>query len=228
MKSLFSKKPSKKNNPLDGESSVEDLQEPDSPSPTKSPTKPPSWSAPRKSQQPAASPPSARESKALPQQQQQRSSRGFARHPTDPGSSSSSSRRKKHDHDTHPLNLPPEERKRFSELSAMSDRNSNAMDIDQEPPSQGAPSSPAPPPQSPSSSSHGTSFTVPIPISNGTNGAAVPAEENGGAPAPPPHTSPPSSPEETAAADAENFKNEGNKYFKAKDYVRAIECYTKG
>lgn len=47
-------------------------------------------------------------------------------------------------------------------------------------------------------------------------------------PEPPPHRSAPQSPAQTAAEDAETFKNEGNKYFKAKEYTKAIEYYTKG
>lgn len=66
-----------------------------------------------------------------------------------------------------------------------------------------------------------------MPVANGqdasTNGVA---DEQ--VPTPPPHRSQPSSPVQTAAEEAENHKNEGNKFFKLKDYGRAVECYTKG
>lgn len=62
-----------------------------------------------------------------------------------------------------------------------------------------------------------------IPSSNGNT--------NGEAPAPPPHKSPPASPEAPPAPtpeDAEAFKTTGNKFYKAKEYRKAIEEYTKG
>ncbi|KAB5523024.1 small glutamine-rich tetratricopeptide repeat-containing protein A [Coniochaeta sp. 2T2.1] len=177
--------------------------------------------------------------------------RSFGRHSTDPGSHSSSSRRsKKIDPDTHPLNLPPEERKRLSALSAMSDHR-NSMDIDTEPVANGAgstPSSPTPQPQQqqqPASQPKlNKSFTVPLNTktdsennanqnqtngTNGTNGKDVIdlTKDDDDVPAPPPHRSSPPSPAQTAAEDAETFKNEGNKYFKAKEYTKAIEYYTK-
>lgn len=51
------------------------------------------------------------------------------------------------------------------------------------------------------------------------------------APTPPPHKSPPTSPVAAAAPtpeEAEAFKNAGNKHYKAKEYKKAIEEYTKG
>lgn len=134
-----------------------------------------------------------------------------SRHSTDSGSSSFSSRRQpKFDPDAHPLNLPPEERKRLSALaqSAMSGRNS--MDVDQEPVNGAKPSSPQPSAQ--------TNFSVPIP--NGTNHQE--------APAPPPHRSNPSSPVPTPEDDAEAYKAAGNRFFKEKNYAKAIEQYSKG
>lgn len=60
-----------------------------------------------------------------------------------------------------------------------------------------------------------------------TNGSAEKSAQNGdGAPAPPPHRTPASPPPPTE--DAEAFKAAGNKYFKAKDYDKAIQEYTKG
>ncbi|TWU75803.1 hypothetical protein ED733_004120 [Metarhizium rileyi] len=112
----------------------------------------------------------------------------LSRHSTEP-SSTSSSRRSKFDPDTHPLNLPPEERRRLSKLSnsTMSDH----MDIDREPVN-GA-SSPAS--QSQSNPSAQANFSVPIPNGNHND-----------APAPPPHRSNPSSPVPTAQDDAEAYK----------------------
>lgn len=243
MKSLFSKKSSKKHNAADEEDPDSDfVVDSQPPSPTKSPTKSSSSRSPSKKFQqqrpdsPLASSPSGRESKSQsqqpqPSQSQPRSSRPFTRHPTDPGQSS---RRKKVDPDTHPLNLPPEQRKRFSELSGLSARHS--MEHDKEPVVNGGkPSSPPPQPQQPqqqqqqqqpklSAPTHSNSFTVPI-----TNGTAdVKPNGDNDVPAPPPHRSQPSSPTQTAAEDAEKFKNEGNKYFGEKNYSRAIQLYTKG
>ena len=132
------------------------------------------------------------------------------RHSVDGGLSRFASRRNKVDPDIHPLNLPPEERerKRLSALSksAMSGRNS--MDIDQEPVNGASPQTPK----------KQTNFSVPIP--NGTS--------HDGAPAPPPHRSNPSSPVPTPEDDAESYKAAGNRFFKDKNYPKAIEQYSKG
>jgi DnaJ family protein C protein 7 len=235
MKFFDFKKQSKKQNPAaddqDGDEADDYfLSHPSSPtkaapSPTKSPTKSPV----KKSDSPAS-----RES------HKQRPPRTFGRHSTDPGSASS--RRKKIDPDTHPLNLPPEERKRLSALSAMSDRNS--MDAEKEPVNGGSSSPSSTPPQQPPQAApqpkpaqNTNSFTLPMQEkadstnnTNGTNGKIVIdlTKDEEDVPAPPPHRSQPQSPAQTAAEDAETFKNEGNKYFKAKEYTRAIEYYTKG
>ncbi|KAK4165446.1 hypothetical protein QBC43DRAFT_34118 [Cladorrhinum sp. PSN259] len=176
------------------------------PGPSRSPTK--------KSHRPSSPHAHARESKPP-----------SGNHPSSRSSRiSSSSRRKKVDPDEHPLNLPPEERdrKRLSELSAMSMNmsNRNSMDVDKDLANGQQPSvKPSPPP-------HANSFTVPI-----SNGADASTKSNGAAdefvPAPPPHRSQPSSPVQTEAEQAESFKNEGNKLFKAGEYLRAVEYYTK-
>lgn len=88
------------------------------------------------------------------------------------------------------------------------------MDIDREPVN-GA-SSPASQPQSNPSAQ--ANFSVPIP--NGTH--------HNDAPAPPPHRSNPSSPVPTALDDAEAYKAAGNRFFKDKNYTKAIEQYSKG
>jgi DnaJ family protein C protein 7 len=50
-------------------------------------------------------------------------------------------------------------------------------------------------------------------------------EESERSPTPPPHTICPTPPQ---PVDAEAFKLAGNKYFKAGDYQKAIQEYTKG
>ncbi|KAM0196577.1 hypothetical protein ACHAPI_005752 [Fusarium lateritium] len=140
-----------------------------------------------------------------------RSSR-LSRQSTDPGHAhSSSSRRPKYEPDTHPLNLPPEERKRLSALAAA--MNGNSMDVDSEPVN-GA-RSPTPP--NPKSNAQ-ANFSVPIP-----NGSS----HDDGAPPPPPHKSNPGSPTITPEEDAEAYKAAGNRFFKEKNYYKAVEQYSK-
>ena len=60
-----------------------------------------------------------------------------------------------------------------------------------------------------------------------TNGASDHEQMNvDGSPLPPPHKTP--SPPPKPAYDPEACKATGNKYFKAKDYTRAVQEYTKG
>jgi DnaJ family protein C protein 7 len=136
----------------------------------------------------------------------------------------SKQRSSKHDRNSHPLNLPPDELRR--RISLMSDQGTpTPMDVDRESTSSPAPSSPAAA-QAPGA------FPTP-------NGAS--SDE----PLPPPHrytTSPPpesakyaASKQEAAAppavqptVDAELYKTAGNKFFKMKDYPMAIKEYTKG
>ncbi|KAH8658675.1 hypothetical protein BGZ60DRAFT_531360 [Tricladium varicosporioides] len=149
-----------------------------------------------------------------PEQGSPRNSRSFPksgtsspRHPFDPTT-------------THPLNLPPDQLRRFSALSAMSQPDADRMDVDNEGPN-AATAPVSPPPQSKMPGS----FDTPKTNGSTTNGAM-----NGEGPAPPPHRSNPTSP---AAAlvptpdDAEAYKNAGNKFYKAKEYKKAIEEYTK-
>jgi len=131
-----------------------------------------------------------------------------------PKSHKSRSRRSP-DLDTHPLNLPKEERefasKRFSAMSMMSD----PMELDSE---AQAPSSPAPQPTMPGA------FDVPK-----TNGTSSSSKEE--PPVPPPHKSNPTSPIPPPAPtpeEAEVFKAAGNKFYKSKEYRKAIDEYTKG
>jgi DnaJ homolog subfamily C member 7 len=139
-----------------------------------------------------------------------RSSR-LSRHSTDPGHSS---RRSKVDPNTHPLNLPPEERKRLSALATSAMNSRDSMDIDREPVN-GNHANSTPPPKS----SAQANFSVPI-----TNGHA----NRDQAPTPPPHKSNPSSPTPTSEDDAESYKAAGNRFFKDRNYPKAIEQYSKG
>ncbi|KAI0024702.1 hypothetical protein F4780DRAFT_550557 [Xylariomycetidae sp. FL0641] len=148
-----------------------------------------------------------------------RSSRSF-RHSTDQTRRSS-----KYDPNTHPLNLPPDEIRRLSALSAMSNSNRSSidkMDVDKE--------TPPDPPSSPPSQPHHSSYTVPIssPPTNGVkNGDNARNGDRTEGPPPPPHKSNPSSPVPSDADQAENFKSLGNQSFKSKDYKKAITQYTK-
>ncbi|KAM0436745.1 hypothetical protein ACHAPT_002456 [Fusarium lateritium] len=210
MKNFFGsgKKPSsstsssrKPTNGADGHSSLEDRDHDDtaqphseSSSPTRSPTK---SSSSRRSSRPASYAESNKSS---------RSSR-LSRHSTDPGRQHST-RRPKYEPDTHPLNLPPEERKRLSDLAAA--MNGSSMDIDGEPVNGARATTPPNP-------SAQANFSVPIP-----NGST-----HDGAPPPPPHKSNPSSPTPTPKDDAESYKAAGNRFFKDRNYFKAIEQYSK-
>ena len=61
------------------------------------------------------------------------------------------------------------------------------------------------------------------------NGVSDQDQINGhGSPIPPPHKTPSPSPPPKPAYDPEACKATGNKYFKAKDYTRAVQEYSKG
>lgn len=116
--------------------------------------------------------------------------------------------------DTHPLNLPPEERQRRSALFAMGDSPED-MDVDHDSPI-ASPSSPMPTAPSFFSSPNGTEET------NGTS-------EDAPSPVPPPHRTPAEPPPPSkATVDAEASKAAGNKFFKMSLYDKAIEEYSKG
>ena len=116
---------------------------------------------------------------------------------------SRSTTRRHHTSDIHPLNLPPEEReRRRSEMSSDGEQDEEMyqMDVDSDD----------------SSEPH-----------QHTNGMSNHEQVNGdGGPVPPPHQTP--SPPPKPAYDPEACKATGNKYFKAKDFTRAIQEYTKG
>ena len=119
------------------------------------------------------------------------------------GSGSRSTYRTQYFGDTHPLNLPPDERdRRRSAMSSDSEQDDESyqMDVDSE---------------------------TPEPHQH-VNGMSDSDQMNGDAsPIPPPHHKSPSPPPKPAY-DPEACKATGNKYFKAKDYPRAVQEYTKG
>jgi len=132
--------------------------------------------------------------------------------PKSPRSSKSFSTRNisRKNSDSHPLNLPPEELKRLSARSvARMGSPTNSERAESTEPMQE--STPAP-----------QSAPGAFPQTNGTNGDHA---EDG--PAPPPHRTP-TSPPPQPTVDAEKCKEAGNKFFKAKQYDKAIEEYTKG
>ena len=120
--------------------------------------------------------------------------------------------------DIHPLNLPPDEReRRRSAMSAPSDPPT-PMDLDLEA-GYGTPSSP--PSNLNGSYKQASGIGHGHPASSRVNGDSGPL--------PPPHgTNPTSSPPPKSAIDPEACKALGNKYFKAKDYTKAIQEYSKG
>ncbi len=146
-------------------------------------------------------------------------------------SKASNSPRYAYDRNSHPLNLPPHELRRLSALSAMSDPPTPMeVDLEEEGPTSSLPSSP-PPAMSPS--------PILPPPTNGINGSNGTIEDEG--PTPPPHKVPTSPPPQSqpqpqpqpqpppkSTVDAEACKAAGNKFFKAKDYDKAIKEYTKG
>lgn len=117
------------------------------------------------------------------------------------GSWSRSTKGTRYSSDIHPLNLPPEEReRRRSAMSSDSEQDEEMyrMDVD--------------------SDTSGTNQHL--------NGADDEQMNGDSSPIPPPHQTP--SPPPKPAYDPEVCKATGNKYFKAKDYTRAAQEYTKG
>ena len=117
--------------------------------------------------------------------------------------------------DIHPLNLPPDEReRRRSALSGVSDPLSTTpMDIDRE--GSSLPSSPLPDAVGENQNSNGPG------LEGHTEGETSPV--------PPPHrVNPATSPPPKPAIDPEICKAVGNKFFKAGDYRKAIQEYSKG
>ncbi|KIX95839.1 uncharacterized protein Z520_08547 [Fonsecaea multimorphosa CBS 102226] len=157
-------------------------------------------------------PTSMRKSKSPKKQDKDKEKKKF-RHNSDP--------------DTHPLNLPPDQlRQHLAQMARQEAESAGRMSLDRE---------------FPDTNNHDSS------MSNGTAGSsqpATPSKEMPGAfsdqansdatsngtnghhdersPTPPPHRVPPA-----PKVDAEACKAAGNKFFKAKDYDRAIAEYTK-
>jgi hypothetical protein len=134
-------------------------------------------------------------------------------------SSSKKDKKKEKDiRDSHPLNLPPDELQRLSAAMAAQEGARSSMDVD----SNGQPTSPiAESPATPLKSAPGAFPDNANGTVNGVNGDY--GDEK--SPTPPPHRVPMP---EKPAIDAEAAKAAGNKFFKAKDYSKAIAEYTKG
>lgn len=100
------------------------------------------------------------------------------------------------------------------------------MEIDSEAPAASSPPYVAPTSPPPQTNIPGAfENPKPAPKANGTSGM------DGEGPVPPPHRSNPTSPEPSSAPtpeDAEAFKTAGNRFYKAREYKKAIEEYTKG
>ena len=126
-------------------------------------------------------------------------------------------RREKEDRNSHPLNLPPEELRRLSAAIAREEITRAAMDGDENQRNGSSPTPMESPPATPSNAAPGAFPESANGAPNGINGKA---ERN---PTPPPHKEP-----MKPKVDAEACKAAGNKFFKAKDYLRAIDEYTKG
>jgi len=199
MNSFFSKKSKK-----------DDVEDPRPPSRTTSPTKK-SSSSPTKPSRGRDEPKSSKSAAAT---SSARSSRSFT---AKSKPESGDSRHGGYDPNSHPLNLPPDQLRRLSALVNMSEPT--PMDVDAAEVS----SSPQPVPMDIDTETLSTSQE--LPKTNGVNNVS-----NDDVPPPPAHKSGPSSPvaEILTAEDAEAFKLAGNKFFKAKDYKKAIEEYTKG
>lgn len=230
------KRQTKQDRDLHSSSSRDEQGLPPSYTASTSPSSPPTANKPAaKKSVSTSSPAPLPKSYSNPTNDKKRSSRSYTRHSSDLGKSSShrSKRKEKIDPDTHPLNLHPDEIRRLSALSAMSSRDSvDRMDVDS--PNTSAPSSPSqrmqsPPPQSEAAAA-AAAAAEPTPVQTpppATNGSSSPIKTED-APPIPPHTSDPHSPPPTPSDEAEIFKALGNKFFKEKNYKRAIEEYTKG
>lgn len=152
--------------------------------------------------------------KATKDRESYRESRASSAHSSRSYSRAHHPPRQHYPRDTHPLNLPPEERERRISAMSMSDPPT-PMDMDTD--------TPAPEPRSSPPLEGPGAF----PDKNGTDHAN--GADDVGSPVPPPHrtpTSPPPVPKPTV--DPEQFKAAGNKFFKAQDYDKAIKEYSKG
>lgn len=132
-------------------------------------------------------------------------------------SKKSEKKKAKPDKNSHPLNLPPDQLRQLSAAMAEANANGDPMDVDEpQPPTSSMKTSP---PVTPLQSAPGAfPDSTTNDDTNGVNG-----HDNEKSPTPPPHKEPPPPP-----VDAEACKAAGNKFFKAKDFPRAILEYTKG
>ena len=130
-------------------------------------------------------------------------------------------KRVKRETDSHPLNLPPDELRRLSarmakeeaaRLSTDTEDNADDQNGVQADNMEWTATTPFDEPSQPIED-------LPNGVTNGVNGHA----ESERSPTPPPHKPPPKPP-----IDAEACKAAGNKFFKAKDYYKAIDEYSKG
>jgi hypothetical protein len=127
--------------------------------------------------------------------------------PKTKSSKKTTSRKSRPDPDSHPLNLPPEDLRRLSAAMTREEaRNGTPMNLDDPPMTNGA-SLPTTPAQE-----------TPGAFPDTETGNVNSHEER--SPTPPPH--------KPQKVDPEACKAAGNKYFKAKDYDRAVQEYTKG
>jgi len=144
-------------------------------------------------------------------------------------SRSTTSRRRPSDSE-HPLNFHPDDPRRWSALSAtMSSSSSPSHES-----GGGVSLGPEAMETSPAPETPGA---FPMSGTNGVNGGHDKEEEGDGEgneqqPVPPPHKTPasPVAPQQSAkpAVDAEACKAQGNKFYKAQQYDKAVEEYTKG
>lgn len=178
----------------------------------------------------SASPPASSSAPSSPdkdsgRQEREKKSKGYFlrerekdRRPKSPRSSKSFSRARR-ESDSHPLNLPPDELRRLSALSAaMSSSPQGSRDGGVPINSDRMETTPAP--ETPGS----------FPTTNGVNG-----DHEEQRPTPPPHRTPATPPPETKSEkpqireeEAEAFKAAGNKLYKAGQYGSAVDEYTKG
>jgi DnaJ homolog subfamily C member 7 len=130
----------------------------------------------------------------------------------------------KYDEHTHPLNLPPDQlRAHLAHMARQEAESAERMSIDREVPADEKDSSipnGSSQPATPSKEAPGA-FPNTSTDDVTTNGASGHDEER--SPTPPPHKVPPA-----PKVDPEACKAAGNKFFKAKDYDRAVQEYTKG
>ncbi|KEF58485.1 uncharacterized protein A1O9_06411 [Exophiala aquamarina CBS 119918] len=131
-------------------------------------------------------------------------------------------RKAKHDPNTHPLNLPPDQLRQLftaqmARQEAEANRSSMSMDRDTPEASEQNFVNGSSPPVTPSKEAPGA-FPE-HPSDHSTNGTSNASDER--SPTPPPHRVTPHK------VDPEACKAAGNKFFKAKDYDRAIAEYTK-